>query len=622
MPPALAADKFSADEKFVGLSDRDARFHARDLAAPWNVGKGESPQAFREAARRSSLERSAPVSDVPLQIMKTFAIGLCLALALARVPARAQETAFTYQGSLVQGAIAANGMFGFQFALFDSASVGTQVGSTLAFPTLTVTNGLFSVALDFGADVFDGSARWLEISVKTNGSTQAATVLAPRQRITAVPYAIRARTATALDGLRSVPTAGTPNLVGGFAGNFFSPDAVGSVIGGGGTALATNQIATSYSVIAGGSANAIATNSASSSIGGGLQNSISTNSRASVIAGGFLNSISFESPASVIGGGTNNNILTYSANAVIGGGGSNTIADASYYSTIGGGLRNWIEVSSDGATIAGGQNNSIKESGRMATISGGLLNSAEDFSAFAVIAGGTENTNRTSASYAAIGGGNRNMISNYANFATIPGGFQNTAAGVGSFAAGSNATAVHNGSFVWSDNTGVDFASSAPNDFSVRATGGIRMITSVNGNGVPTSGVTHDAGSGMWSNLSDRDAKENFQPVNGREILDRVASLPISTWNYKAQSTTQRHIGPTAQDFSAAFRVGGDPRRIGTVDADGVALAAIQGLNELVREQERALRERDARIAAMETSLAELRQRVESLADKSATPAR
>ena len=98
--------------------------------------------------------------------------------------------------------------------------------------------------------------------------------------------------------------------------------------------------------------------------------------------------------------------------------------------------------------------------------------------------------------------------------------------------------------------------------------------------------------------------------------------MPVKTWNYKTQAADIRHIGPMAQDFKAAFGVGESDTGITTVDADGVALAAIQGLNELVREQRRALRERDARIAAMETSLAELRQRVESLAHKSQTPAR
>jgi len=90
---------------------------------------------------------------------------------------------------------------------------------------------------------------------------------------------------------------------------------------------------------------------------------------------------------------------------------------------------------------------------------------------------------------------------------------------------------------------------------------------------------------------SDRNAKEAFQPVNAREVLDKVAALPISEWQYKTQSDV-RHIGPMAQDFRAAFALGIDDTHITSVDADGVALAAIKGLNE-------KLEERDAEIALL-----------------------
>ena len=71
--------------------------------------------------------------------------------------------------------------------------------------------------------------------------------------------------------------------------------------------------------------------------------------------------------------------------------------------------------------------------------------------------------------------------------------------------------------------------------------------------------------------------KEKFTPVDNQEILERVASLPISRWNFKTDGQT-RHIGPMAQDFYAAFKVGPDDKHIATVDESGVALAAIQGL--------------------------------------------
>ncbi len=63
-------------------------------------------------------------------------------------------------------------------------------------------------------------------------------------------------------------------------------------------------------------------------------------------------------------------------------------------------------------------------------------------------------------------------------------------------------------------------------------------------------------GSGSWSSLSDRDLKENFQTVDSRRLLETLSQVPVSTWNYKAQAIDIRHIGPMAQDFSAAFGVG------------------------------------------------------------------
>lgn len=108
---------------------------------------------------------------------------------------------------------------------------------------------------------------------------------------------------------------------------------------------------------------------------------------------------------------------------------------------------------------------------------------------------------------------------------------------------------------------------------------------------------------------SDRNAKEEFKPVGGREVLAKVAALPITEWQYKTQGDA-RHIGPMAQDFHAAFAVGRDDKHITTVDADGVALAAIQGLNEKLEEQ---LRDKDARLEGLEKAVRELQQLVNKI---------
>ena len=85
--------------------------------------------------------------------------------------------------------------------------------------------------------------------------------------------------------------------------------------------------------------------------------------------------------------------------------------------------------------------------------------------------------------------------------------------------------------------------------------------------------------------ISDRNRKKNIQPLDSRAVLNKLAAVPISTWNYDFESETDTpHIGPMAQDFKAAFYPGRDNKSITTHEFDGVALAAIQGLNEKVEE--------------------------------------
>lgn len=93
--------------------------------------------------------------------------------------------------------------------------------------------------------------------------------------------------------------------------------------------------------------------------------------------------------------------------------------------------------------------------------------------------------------------------------------------------------------------------------------------------------------------ISDRAAKANFGTVDPADMLERVRSLPITTWNYRSDDPSVRHIGPMAQDFTTAFGVGSDDRTIHPMDGQGVALAAIQGLADQVAvlqaEQQRLL---------------------------------
>jgi hypothetical protein len=108
---------------------------------------------------------------------------------------------------------------------------------------------------------------------------------------------------------------------------------------------------------------------------------------------------------------------------------------------------------------------------------------------------------------------------------------------------------------------------------------------------------------------SDRNAKENIQPVDSREILDKVAAMPVSRWNYKRTDHTA-HIGPMAQDFYAAFATGPDDKHIGVIDEGGVALAAIKGLNEKLEQQNQ---EQNAEIRELKQNLADVKALLQSL---------
>ena len=121
-------------------------------------------------------------------------------------PIFAQGTAFTYNGRLSDGGSPANGHYDLTFSLFDADSGPTQVGSTLTNSATVVSNGLFTATLDFGAGVFTGANRWLEISVRTNGGG-ALTTLIPRNAIMPTPYAIYSANAAA------AATAATANSV-------------------------------------------------------------------------------------------------------------------------------------------------------------------------------------------------------------------------------------------------------------------------------------------------------------------------------------------------------------------------------------------------------------------------
>ncbi len=405
-------------------------------------------------------------------------------------------------------------------------------------------------------------------------------------------------------------------------------------------------------------------------IGGSILNTVGAGSEGVTIAGGSFNVVGTNSAFGTIGGGSNNRIGTNSFNSTIAGGSEHSIMSRSPYATIAGGRLNDIDTNSAFSSIGGGFDNNVASSSRLATIAGGQLN-----------------TIGTNSPASTIGGGDSHKIAPNSEFATIPGGFRNSATNF-AFAAGTQAKANHTGAFVWADSQPVDFPSTTNNQVRFRASGGLEVVggssapalkfsaarvgdfnasvglalnTNASGNSAPALRVVNQGGNsqegalsvsaagtgfiakfgnssvfvstlttnGTWSALafnptSDRAAKENFTAVKPIEVLEKVAALPMARWTYKAAPGVE-HLGPVAQDFHAAFGLNGDDdKHIATVDADGVALAAIQGLNEKVERRikeeaelrgslEARLQQKDAEISELKESLGALRAIVRKL---------
>lgn len=321
--------------------------------------------------------------------------GVGLGMILTSVPvARAVTvgTVFTYQGHLSDGGTPANGVYDFQIKLYDAASLGSQVGSTVTVNDKAVSGGLFTVSLDFGAGPFTGSGRWLEIGVRPGASTAAYTVLSPRQALTPTPYAL------ALPGLWISQNGLFPNIIGGYGGNGVTTGVASGTISGGGDADGPNRVTDNFSTVSGGESNQAGNDD--------------TN---------FINAA---------------------------------------WSTVGGGTFNLA-------------------SGMYSVVSGGLQNTA-------------------SGAAASVVGGYGGTASGY--LSTVLGGTFNAAQGQSSVAAGAYARALHNGCFVWGDASTPPltwFDSTGPDQFLIRAVGGVGINTTSPSSALTVQGMIESTSEGF-----------------------------------------------------------------------------------------------------------------------------
>ena len=323
-------------------------------------------------------------------------------------------------------------------------------------------------------------------------------------------------------------------------------------------------------------------------------------------------------------GGENLNLTGYYDYAFIGAGHSNTATGES--SVVVGGYSNVAEHSNAG--ILAGQSNDV--TAPSAAIVAGENNHADG--SYSFIGAGTANT--ASGTYSAIPGGMNNVASSsYA----VAMGEENNASGQNSLALGTYAKAAGNGSVVISAN--IDGASS---DSTSTVSDEIMMLRADHGFYLTDTSETYtDAGSstfletstgaylssgGTWTNSSDSTKKTNFVKIDPSDILAKLHSMPVTRWNYKKEDASIQHIGPMAQDFYNAFKLGNSDRAISTVDMDGVELAAIQALtdrNEQLEQRVAALEADRNRVPVqtasyspaqkLESENAELRARVEKL---------
>ena len=649
---------------------------------------------------------------------KTSLLKLLLVLLmplLAAHNALAQGSSFTYQGRLTDGGSPPTGTYELEFKLFDAASGGTQQPqpspATLQVTgaqAVSVTNGVFTVQLDFGADAFPGASRYLEMGVRHVGDA-AFTTLSPRQPISSTPYAVRsisAGTAADFSGSLAGDVTGTQgatvvNSVGGqtaanvaggasaanaatsgnTAGAIVKRDASGNFSAGTITAAlngnaSTATTATTATTASGVSASAgdsvvTAVNASSSSIttahvAGDVELLPSATQTATQASGATRALIDVKLVGTDnLGTGGDSDLLSLKASGTYSfyTGGTPEARDQERFRVDNSGGFAAFGDLDIGRIPAEGAGTRFMWLPYKGATRGGYVNGTQwDDANIGYWSTAFGYNARASGDYGFAAG--RDVVA--ANTDSIAMGNFVTASGAASVALGYYAhTNARQGSFVFSDRSVVDdgnfatdesFKAAVNHSFNVRATGGLWFFTNTAVNTglrlshllstntaygsfvwtdrssdtsvTPTAqnqtifrssggywlysdsglsaGVTLAPGGGSWTSVSDRNMKANFAAVNPREILRGVLALPISTWNYKTQDASIRHIGPMAQDFFSSFKVGENDRTITTVDPDGVAFAAIQGLHE-------ELKDRDVKIEGLERQVKKQQDEINDL---------
>lgn len=569
---------------------------------------------------------------------KNTLLALSLWSAMA-VSAFAQGTAFTYQGQLISGGSPASGTYDVQFTLFSVSSGGSAIAGPVVQAAIGVTNGLFTTTVDFGS-VFNGATNWLELAVRTNGAGSFSPALAPRQQLTPTPYAVYAEKANAAGLTGTVAAANLPanvallNTSQTFTGsnNFAGPATItrsASGVPSGGSIDASTFLHVNNSATDGNTSSpdvagiAFGNNSTRQAIVGGTFG----NDYLDFYTGGLLTTPKMRIDINGnVGIGTDS--PQWPLHVVGAGGGSSGIIAAETTGGNGGpqlrlkvggpNSQEWVFVANGSINGPVGDLQIVQQSGgsRMVIRTNGNVGigtttpankldvqGSADFTGNVGIGNSTPET--------ALHVGSYGSTNEYMTISTAGGNLYDAGIKLRHFNSGYGWTLDSNerdSSFrlyshfndtngivrMWVDRFSGSVGIGKTNPATLLDVNGEITCTAIN--------IT-----------SDRNAKQDFTALNPRDVLAKVAALPITEWQYKAEkdkdSAAARHIGPMAQDFSAAFALGHDEKHISVIDEGGVALAAIQGLNEKVDEK-------DARIQELSQTVSELKTMVETMSRK------
>lgn len=607
---------------------------------------------------------------------RTTQLALALLLLSALSPllstCPAQGTAFTYQGRLNSAGTPASGNYDLTFTLFDSPTGGASVGGFVQLTAVPVTNGLFTVTIntnnEFGTTAFNGAARWLEIGVRTNNNAILNfTALTPRQQLTPTPYAIFAENVGSgglaagtytkavtfnnpansftgngggLTNVNAVTLGGLSASkfwqVGGNAGTTSASDFLGTTDGrplqiraSGGVGIGTPSPLTPLHVVS--SNNSIPQLQLTQDVTNNF-----TRLRMNVTGSPFweMDVSSGATPSLSFWNGLPRMLVDYTGNvsAASFGYGVGAPTALHYVDSADGNKWKLRQGGADRVAVTTGGNVGI---GTMSPVSPLHVASAGGTPQFHITQNTTNDYTRLRMNVGSwpswemdVSSGATPSLSFWNNTLRMIldyGG--NLGLGTGSpdspihIVSGGSGPLLHlnqttSGSYArlrltvndgnpWS--VGVRDNGSYPGGLEFSTDSGASQMV------ITRAGAVYSIGG--FNGSSDRNVKAGFEPVNAQAILEKVVTLPITRWHYTNDSATP-HLGPVAQDFHAAFNVGPDDKHISTVDEGGVALAAIQGLNQKLSEQETRLKNKDSEIQELRQAVAVLQKTVSQITHK------